>query len=284
MAMRVALLAHLSDLHIGRNQRTDERAQALCRALEERDVDHVVVSGDVTHRGRRRELARFRALFASLIEQGRLSVVPGNHDCLGDNVSADLMAGPRVAIDRRPGLHLVRFDSTGDHNRSFFAGHGKMTDEDIAAITLALDAAPPRAVVGLVLHHHLLPLPHDNSAERMISWLGWSSGGELAAGRRLLGLLRGRCDLVLHGHRHAPGTTTLFPADRRPLAVFNAGSSTGFGHVRVFVHAGGRLTAPPAWVAGSALPARPFREVVTQAAPEPGGLLGAALPARNVAL
>ena len=280
MVMRLALLAHLSDLHIGRNQRTDDRATALCRALEERNVDHAVVTGDVTHRGRRCELARFRAIFAPLIDSGRLTVVPGNHDCLGDDVSADLRGGARVAVDARPGLHLVRFDSTGHHNRSFFAGHGRMTDDDITAITAALDGAPAGAVVVLLLHHHLLPLPHDNSAERMFSWLGWSSGVELPRGRHLLALLRGRCDLVLHGHRHAPGSTTLFPTDRRPLAVFNAGSSTALGHVRVFVHAAGRLTAPPAWVAGRSLPVRPFREVVTHE----GAVLGAPLPVRNVAV
>jgi Icc protein len=262
--MRIRLLAHLSDLHIGRSQRTDERAAALCGVLLDRDVDHVVVSGDVTHRGRRAELERFHELFAPIAQRGRLSVVPGNHDWLGDDVSADLMNGGRVMVETPPGLYLVRFDSTGSHNRSFLAGHGELSDEDVELISAAVADAPEGRVVILVLHHHLLPLPHDNHAERMASWLGWSSGGELERGEALLARLRGRCDLVLHGHRHAPGTTTLWPRDRRPLSVYNAGSSSDLGHVRIFVHASGRLTGAPVWTTAPAIGARDVRELVCQ--------------------
>jgi Icc protein len=261
--MRLRLLAHLSDLHIGRSPRTDDRASALCGVLLAREVDHVVVTGDITHRGRRAELERFREIFAPLIARGRLSVVPGNHDRLGDDVSADLMGGERVSVETPPGFHLIRFDSTGVHNRSFFAGHGELGDEDVERIAAAVAAAPADRVVALLLHHHLLPLPHDNHAERMASWLGWSSGDELERGEALLSRLRGRCDLVLHGHRHAPGTATLWPRDRRPLAVYNAGSSSDLGHVRIFVHAAGRLTGPPVWTTGASLGAREVRELVS---------------------
>jgi 3',5'-cyclic-AMP phosphodiesterase len=256
------LLAHLSDLHIGRGERTDVRARGLCRMLQDRAVDHVVVSGDVTHRGRRAELAQFRSIFAPWIDAGRLSVVPGNHDRLGDDVSADLMGNERVAIERLPGLFLVRFDSSGPHNRSLIAGHGEMTDTDLREIGAALDRAPASVVVALLMHHHPLPLPHDSAAERMFSWLGWSSGEELAQGGALTAVLRGRCDLVLHGHRHLPSATVLFPGDRRSLALYNAGSSTELRHVRVFAHRRGRLAVPPLWMTAPALRAPPMRELV----------------------
>jgi 3',5'-cyclic-AMP phosphodiesterase len=259
------LLAHLSDLHIGRGQRNDARAAALCRMLQERAVDHVVVSGDVTHRGGRRELARFREIFAPLIARQRLSVVPGNHDRLGDDVGADLMGPERITVERHPGLTLVRFDSTGLHNRSFVTGHGQMTDEDLDGIAAALDGAPAGTVVGLVMHHHPLPLPHDNAAERILTRLGWGSGGELPLGQPLTARLRGRCDLVLHGHRHLPNTISLFPGDPRPLTLCNAGSSTGLGHVRVFMHRAGRLQGAPVWMTAAALAARPLRELAAAA-------------------
>jgi 3',5'-cyclic-AMP phosphodiesterase len=51
--------------------------------LLERAVDHVVVSGDVTHRGRRRELERFREIFAPLEERGRLSIIPATTTASG---------------------------------------------------------------------------------------------------------------------------------------------------------------------------------------------------------
>jgi 3',5'-cyclic AMP phosphodiesterase CpdA len=258
------LLAHLSDLHIGRGRRADDRADALCRMLRERAVDHVVISGDVTHRGRRRELARFRQIFAPLIAREQVTIVPGNHDRLGDDVSADLMGAARVAVSHRPGLTLVRFDSTGLHNRSFIAGHGEMSEKDLAEISAALDRAPACAVVILVMHHHPLPLPHDNACERVLARLGWSSGGELPLGRALTDRLRGRCDLVLHGHRHLPSTTALFATDARPLVLCNAGSSTDLGHARVFMHQSGRLVGAPVWITTAALAARPLRQLVTR--------------------
>ena len=53
--------------------------------------------------------------------------------------------------------------------------------------------------------------------------------------------LRGRCDLVLHGHRHVPRARTLFADDARPLGLYNAGCTPALGRFRVFAHAGGRL-------------------------------------------
>jgi Icc protein len=267
--MVMLLLAHLSDLHLGRSQRTDERAVRLCRMLVDRAVDHVVVSGDVTHRGRSRDLARFQTIFAPFLERDRLTVVPGNHDRLGDDVGPALMGPARVAIAHHPGLTLLRLDTTGVHNRSFMAGHGLLTEQDLAAVRRALDQASPRSVVALVMHHHPLPLPHDNTTERWLARLGWASGAELPLGGALTELLRGRCDLVLHGHRHLPSTTGVFAAHAgtpRPLTLCNAGSSTDLGHVRVFMHRGGHLIGTPVWMTGAALGARPFRELEPLAA------------------
>jgi 3',5'-cyclic AMP phosphodiesterase CpdA len=47
-------LAHVSDLHLGRDARTDDAAAALVRALLHERVDDVLLTGDVTHRGRDR--------------------------------------------------------------------------------------------------------------------------------------------------------------------------------------------------------------------------------------
>jgi 3',5'-cyclic AMP phosphodiesterase CpdA len=261
--MSTRTLAHLSDLHVGRSDESDATLAAMCQTLCKRDVQHVVVTGDVTHRGRMQEWERFSDCFGPLDAQGRLTVVPGNHDRLNDDVGGHLMPDHRVMIERHPGLHLVLFDSTGPHNRNFIACHGEMSAADLEAISDAFDGAPEDSLSVLLLHHHLLPLPHDNHGERMLSWLGWGSGAELSRGRELLGRLRGRCDLILHGHRHDPVTMSLFGEDDRPLSMFNAGSSTELGHVRLFRHQQGRLVAPPMWLPVSALPPAPFFEYVT---------------------
>jgi 3',5'-cyclic AMP phosphodiesterase CpdA len=238
-------LAHLSDLHIGRNRRSDERARLLCDLLVAAEVDHVVVTGDITHRGRAEELVTFEQIFAPLAARERLTVIPGNHDRLTDDVGPRLMRGGRVEIHTQPGLFLVRFDSTGPHNRVWSAGHGRMDRNDIALIGQALDFAPANAVVALLLHHHVLPTPGDDIIDRVMSWIGSPCPEELKLGRELLDAIRGRCDLVLHGHRHRPGTATFFAGDARPLAIYNAGSSTALGAMRVFQHVAGRLLGAP---------------------------------------
>jgi Icc protein len=184
------------------------------------------------------------------------------------------MGPARVAVAHHPGLTLVSLDTTGEHNRSLLAGHGLLTDQDLAAVRRGLEQASVGAIVALVMHHHPLPLPHDNRTERWLARLGWSSGAELPLGGALVDLMRGRCDLVLHGHRHLPSTTGLFAAHGgtpRPLTLCNAGSSTDLGHVRVFMHRAGRLVGTPIWMTGASLGARPFRELEPLGAAQAAG-------------
>jgi 3',5'-cyclic AMP phosphodiesterase CpdA len=213
----------------------------LAGALCEAGVDAVLVTGDVTHRGRRAELAAFDALFAPLRE--RVVVVPGNHDRLGEDAGRRLMPRARVSVEARPGLHVVRLDSTAPHNRALLAAHGELSDGDIAAVDSAVSVAPPGTLVALMLHHHLLPLPEDHFSERLASWLGWPNAAELARGRELLEALSGRCDLVVHGHRHAASSVVLPGRAGRSLQMMNAGSTPELGFCRVLTHADGRIVA-----------------------------------------
>jgi len=256
-------IAHVSDLHLGRDRQTDEAAAGVCESLIAADVDVVLLTGDVTHRGRRAELATFERLFAPLRE--RIVVVPGNHDRMGDDVAAELMpSGARVAVESRPGLHLVRLDSTAPHNRALLACHGELSAADIAAVDSAVGAAPPGTLVALMLHHHLLPLPEDHLGERLASLLGLPNAAELTHGRGLLERLRGRCDLVVHGHRHAAGEVVLVERGARPLRVMNAGSTPELGRARLLTHAAGRIVSER-WLE---LERAPGRRSLRPAAPE----------------
>ncbi|BDG09968.1 metallophosphoesterase family protein [Anaeromyxobacter paludicola] len=233
-------LAHVSDLHIGRDEATDEAARQLCAALLAADLDAVLLTGDVTHRGRTAELRRFRELFRPLLATGRVLLVPGNHDRMGDDVRRAFMDGERVAVARLPGLHAIRVDSTAPHNRSLVTGHGRLTAGDLARVERAVAEAAPGALVAVMLHHHVMPLPEEDLAERLASFFGWPFADELRLGAALLARLRGRCDLVLHGHRHVASGAAIGEA-RRPLRVLNAGSSTALRQVRVLEHEAGEV-------------------------------------------
>ena len=232
-------LAHLSDLHLGRGPREAAALRAMVAALVATGVDHVVVTGDVTHRGRLDELASFRRLTAPIAD--RMTVVPGNHDRLGEDAGRLLMRG-RVAVDRRPGLHLVRLDSTAPHNRRHPYSHGLVTLEEVDRVTEAVLQARPGELVALLLHHHVHNLPGDDVWERLADLVGLPWTAELDAGDALLDRVRGRCDLVLHGHRHVPAELVLDGGLTRPLRVVNAGSTPALGRARLFVHSGGRVT------------------------------------------
>jgi 3',5'-cyclic AMP phosphodiesterase CpdA len=232
-------LAHISDLHIGRDARTDAAAAELASALARWSVDDVLVTGDVTHKGRRGELALFERLFAPLA--GRLTVVPGNHDRAGDDAARSLMPGPRVEAMLRPGLLAVRLDSTAPHNTSLLDSHGLLTPDDLGAVEAAVAAAPEGTLVALLLHHHPLPLPFDNLGERLVTWLGRPYATSLPLGADLVARLRGRCDLVLHGHRHRATDMVVAGTGERPLRVMNAGASGELGRARVVEHAAGRV-------------------------------------------
>src|SRR5262249_9973816 len=116
---RGVALAHISDLHVGKSARTDRSVRALARSLIEQRVDHVVLTGDVTHGGRRREYDAFCRMFRTLSFGGRITLVPGNHDRLRQDVAARMSPGSRVWTVVREGLFLVCLDSTAPHNRSW---------------------------------------------------------------------------------------------------------------------------------------------------------------------
>ena len=133
-------LAHLSDLHLGRSGADTIGLGRAVTALVKADVDHVVVTGDITDGGQFDQLATFRRLTAPIAD--RMTVVPGNHDRIGENAGRLLMRG-RVATETHHGLFLVRVDSTAPHNRRPVDAHGLITADDLADIDAALDRPRP---------------------------------------------------------------------------------------------------------------------------------------------
>lgn len=241
-------LAHLSDLHLGRRHADARRTRALVEKLCVDGVGHVVVTGDLTAHGRIDEWEEFQQIFAPLQRTGRLTIVPGNHDRGTDDAAQWMMKGQRVRVRERPGLTLVRIDSTAPHNRVPFRSHGDVCTAVLAQVDAALDAAPRGNLVALALHHHLTPLPVEGVGEWFAHQFGWPHASELKLGRRLLAHALGRCDLVLHGHRHVPRHFEARAGNGRRLSVYNAGSSTELGAARIFRHAHGALVGPPEWM------------------------------------
>lgn len=254
--MLIRTLAHLSDLHLDLSPESASTATALVDSLLAERVDHVVVTGDLTHQGSHAEYQRFRDIFAPLLDAQRLTFIPGNHDRTGEDAGGKWMNGQKVRVERHEGLYLVCVDSTGEHNRNYFACHGELTEAVLDSVDAALARAPEETLTAVLLHHHVLPLPEESLPERFATRMGWPHASELALGAELVRRVQGRCDLILHGHRHMPHERDLGAPEGRGLRVYNSGSSVEMGRFRVFQHASGRLVGGPSWQSTARPPAR----------------------------
>jgi len=193
------------------------------RAVEESDVDAVLVTGDVTDDGDGYELVL--AAFASYERRGRLFAIPGNHDLYlfplaGSGRPRATFEGKRAAwraFAARLGLELdpcgawsrvipeasailVGLDSCARPQRRFFRHNGAIGPAQLAwlrdlAATPAWTDARHRMVA---LHHHVVPLPHGvgKSAPSEI-------GMRLDDAKTVAEVLNEiGATLVMHGHRH----------------------------------------------------------------------------------
>lgn len=265
-------LAHLSDLHLGERPEHEASARALVQSLQREGVDHVVVTGDITHSGHVDEYALWREVFDPLLREQKVTVVPGNHDRIGDEVAALLSDELRVSVDGREGLFMVCIDSTAPHNKTSFRSHGDLCEKMLVAVDEALELAPRGWTSVLLLHHHLLPMPVEGIGEWFAERFGWPHAAELPLGAELLRRVQGRVDLALHGHKHVPLERVL--EGPRPLRVANAGASTVLRAYRVFEHSGPRVE-PGQWVRAGVPTPVPFlarvlhgRPRVTDSRPE----------------
>ncbi|MFW5739150.1 MAG: metallophosphoesterase family protein [Myxococcota bacterium] len=223
-------LAHLSDLHLRRG--FPERWEAANEALalqEVRSADLVVVTGDVTESGLTNELEMAEELFDDVARQGRLLVVPGNHDASLHGLNAGTIVNRltgvrRMVSDAFADVSVVggsarRIGSRGSPwpVRRLLAGgrcavygldstraslgdllaRGCCGESQLDALDEDLDALEPGTRVVFVLHHHVTSHPGGRGA------FDTDPALELLDKRQVQALLRRyRVELVLHGHRH----------------------------------------------------------------------------------
>ncbi len=117
--MRPVTIAHIADLHLsGEHKRfTIRRVRALLDAIVRREVDHVVVAGDIAADANPKDFEIARRLFknAGLLDPRRLTVVIGNHDVYGGvHHAEDILTFPRRCKETHYGKKVKEF-------REFFA-------------------------------------------------------------------------------------------------------------------------------------------------------------------
>jgi len=91
--MRPLMIAHISDLHLHGQYRWENirKTKRLLEYISRKQVDHLVVTGDITSNADVHGCDLGRSLFAGvgLLDTTRLSVVIGNHDIYGGAHTAE---------------------------------------------------------------------------------------------------------------------------------------------------------------------------------------------------
>ena len=214
-------LLHISDLHFGTV--VDAALHGLLDVVDAADPDIIIITGDVTQRGRSSELLGFVGLVDKLKPRTVL-VVPGNHDVDWWPPWRRLLTplrGFEEAVppeNRRPSAVVddVLFVACGSVDPARQVG-GTMSEEALRQLTTIIGATP--AAVRVAFTHHPIALDRPASRTQVVSNAAAAATSLASAG----------VDLLLSGHIHVPfalTTQAAFPSLSRPFVLAGAGTTT----------------------------------------------------------
>ena len=193
--MRV--IAHLSDLHFGRND--PALVEPLIRTINELGPDLIAVSGDLTQRARSDQFKAAQAFFDEL-PQAKI-IVPGNHDIPLYNVYHRFFHPlgkyrRYITEDLAPAYADEEMIVVGVSTaRSLVIKGGRINQEQLARVKDQFCALPDEIVKVLVTHHPFdLPSGHHDS--------DLVGRAEMA----MAGLAECGADVFLAGHLHVSHT------------------------------------------------------------------------------
>ena len=186
-------ILHISDLHLGRGA-TSEQLTALAELLPGLTPEILVVTGDLTHRGRRAELELARELLESLGLP--LLTVPGNHDipyALPTRFTRTREEWERVFGTTEPVYASDRLAVIGLNSvRPWRQQGGALESSQLDRLVPKLEGAQAGALRTAALHHHLASPP-------------WRAAHKRPVRKRDIVLQRlasAGVELVLSGHVH----------------------------------------------------------------------------------
>jgi 3',5'-cyclic AMP phosphodiesterase CpdA len=222
-ALPVRLL-HISDLHAGSVEETAIE-RSLEPLVERAQPELIVVTGDLAHRGRRREHERAAAFLRSL--RRPLLVIPGNHDI--PYTFPARFTRPWAEFERQwetvepvfrsDELMVVGLNSV----RPWRHQSGRIRTAQIARTAELLAEAPEGALRVVALHHHLIGAP-------------WRSRKRPVAHRSMVlaGLVDAGAELILAGHIHQAAVSERheFEVDRDGLRGVTVSIAPGLGQPR----------------------------------------------------
>jgi len=217
-------LLHISDLHAGSAEETpvDRRLEPLIERIE---PELIVVTGDLAHRGRRREHERAAAFLRALARP--LLVIPGNHDI--PYTFPARFTSPLAEFERQWETVEPLFQSEDvvvvglNSVRPWRHQSGGIRAHQIERAARLLGEAPAGVLRVVALHHHLIGAP-------------WRSRKKPVAKRSavLAGLVDAGAELILAGHIHQAAVSERheFEVERDGLRGVTISVAPGLGQPR----------------------------------------------------
>jgi len=246
----IVRLGHISDLHVADRSRYPRNgftakecerhsvrlAKGLLDALREVNVDHLVVTGDVTFSGEPREFERVADLLRSFAAEGKLTVVPGNHDvwteesvdtgrflrAIGPDGKGMRRAAPSYphVVPLGAEATLVALDSAR-YGEDPLVTPGRLGSEQIrGARELVREHSKQGRAVLLAFHHHVVLPPERVPSDARVARMPLADADQIV---RLVAELP--VAAVLHGHRHTAFRVDL-PGAAGPTPILCAGSGS----------------------------------------------------------
>lgn len=236
----------------------------LIASLKVSGADHIVVTGDLTVVSAPTEYALFREAFAPFQEEGRLTIIPGNHDTLFLESSIsfleafkDWIPGGRFPFTRRlkQEFALIGLNSTRDRGDIedelqflIVNANGRVGAPQLRETSDALSWAAAESRLPIVLvHHHILPMrPLTSSHFRDVAgeWTGLLAPLEDARGFIEVLAEQGSPTVVLHGHKHLSFSRPVRIPDQPSVQIMTVASALHGGrYIDVEHRRGGRVSA-----------------------------------------
>jgi 3',5'-cyclic AMP phosphodiesterase CpdA len=212
-------IAHISDLHFGRNDPLVTRA--LLEDLAEQQPHLVAVSGDLTQRARHHEFAAARAFLDRIAAP--VIAVPGNHDVPLYNFARRAFTPLKrfrqyISAEQHPFFGDDELAVLGINTaRAATLSNGRISHDQMAAIVSIFGQVPNARFRVLITHHPLMP-PPDAPDRDVVGRVDPALQAIAAAGVELL--------LTGHYHRAFTGDIASYHLEaKRSILVSQAGTA-----------------------------------------------------------
>jgi len=182
-------IIQISDLHVGESQFVPSLLTRAIDEINEVDPDIVMITGDLTGNGFRREYDTVKNYLAP-IKCANIIIQPGNHDSrnVGYMHFEDIY-GERYLSFRDKGVTVVAADSSEPD-----LDNGQIGREYYKFIRNEFSKCQQNEYKIFSMHHHLIPIPKTGRERNIVT----------DAGDVLEVLAECEVDLVLCGHKHVP--------------------------------------------------------------------------------